>query len=180
MTRIYQPTVSENYEWALPVFDNANITILETFGRPLSHDWLPIPFKLLTKDEHGNARREADMPWIGAHAIALKPRAVSVLGEFCCRTGELLPLLCKEAELVAWNVTETIDALDEGRSELTRFSSGRIMLVDRFEFRAELVQNATAFRIPQLRTSIFVGSEFVERAEEAGLTGTRFEEVWSG
>ena len=87
---------------------------------------------------------------------------------------------CKDVELVAWNVTTVVDALDEGLSSVERFPSGRIMSVKKYQFKASRVEGLIAFRVPQIRTSIFLGPEFVERGKEAGLTGTRFKEVWQG
>lgn len=178
MKRVYTPTVAEGWEWALPLNESENMTIVEAFGKPLGDRWTPIQMKVLRQDERGRPWREADMPWMGNHLLILRPRAVSALRDLCLEAGELLPLACDDADLVAWNVTTVVDALDHERSKIARFTSGRIMSIKQHFFRPDVVEGLTAFRIPEVRTSIFVGPAFAERVRAAGLTGTRFKEVW--
>jgi hypothetical protein len=178
MKRIYEPALRSGWEWALPVNEDENVTMVETFGNPFGATWKPVRMKLLKQDERGRPWKEADMPWLGEHLLVLKPRATSALRELCLEAGELLPLTCHEAALVAWNVTTVVDALDEEKSKLVRFPGGRVMSIKQHHFRPEIVEGLTAFRIPQARTSIFVGPAFVDRVREAELTGTRFKEVW--
>ena len=178
--KVYQPSVADGCEWALPCIDSDNLTILEAFGKPIGAGWTPVRMKLLEQDEHGHRWKKAEMPWMGEHLLVLKPRAVSNLRDICLQAGELLPLSCDSAELLAWNVTTVVDALDETQSSLERFPSGRIMSVNKYQFKSRLVQGLVAFRVPQIRTSIFLGPEFFEKAKEAGLTGTCFKEVWHG
>lgn len=178
MKRIYKPSVAEGWEWALPEQESDNLVIVEAFGKPIAATWAPMRMKVLRQDEHGRPWKEADMPWLGAHALILRPRAVAVLRDICLRAGELLPLTCKDADLVAWNVTTVADALDHERSKIFRHSDGSVMWVKRFSFKSEAVDGLVAFRIPELRNSIFVGPEFVDRVKEAKLTGAQFKEVW--
>ena len=47
-------------------------------------------------------------------------------------------------------------------------------------FRANVVAQASAFKIPNLRVSpTFVGERFVELWNSAGLKGLDFKKVWS-
>lgn len=92
--------------------------------------------------------------------------------------GELLPLRCDGAELVAWNVTTVVDALHEDASELWQFDDGRVMNVIRPAFFPDLVRDVVAFRVPQWRGGIYVCEALAERAASAGLSGTTFKEVW--
>jgi hypothetical protein len=64
---------------------------------------------------------------MGEHLLVLKPKAVSALRHLCLQAGELLPLACNDAELVAWNVTTIVDARDEEKSNVLRFPGGRMM-----------------------------------------------------
>jgi hypothetical protein len=93
--------------------------------------------------------------------------------------GELLPLALTDESYFVYNATRQVDALDEDRSELVRFGSGRIMDIKRYEFRPEHLQRATIFRLPQVQGAVFVTDRFVERVAEAGLTGFDFAAVWS-
>ena len=118
------------------------------------------------------------MPWLGAHALLLRPKAVAALEDLCLQSGELLPLICEDADLFAWNVTTVVDAMDHEKSHIMRHKDGSVMWVRQFSFRPEVIESLVAFRIPELRTSIFVGPAFVNRANEAKLTGALFNEVW--
>jgi hypothetical protein len=178
MKRIYEPALRDGWEWALPVNENENLTVVEAFGKPLGATWTPIRMKVLRQDERGRRLKEADMPWMGEHVLILKPRAVSALQDLCLQAGELLPLACDDAELVAWNVTKIVDALDREKSKVLRFSGGRVMSIIQHHFKPETVEGLVAFRIPEVRTSIFLGPAFIQRVKEAGLSGTRFKEVW--
>jgi hypothetical protein len=175
--QIYQPVVADGWEWALPASEGENLTIIETFGKPLGDIWRPIQMKVVRQDEFGRKWREADMPWMGEHLLILRPRAVSTLQDLCLEAGELLSLVCKDAELVAWNVTTVVNALDQERSRVSRFPGGRVMDIKEYHFKAKAVEGLTAFRIPEVRTSIFLGAVFVQRVKAAGLTGTRFKAV---
>jgi hypothetical protein len=176
--KVWKPAVTDGWEWALPICESDNLTIVESFGKALGSIWTPIRMKVVREDERGLRWKEADMPWMGEHLLILKPRAVSALCELCLEVGELLPLECDDADLVAWNVTTVVDALDQEESKVMRFPSGRILSIKEYHFKSNLVEGLAAFRIPDVRTSIFVGPRFVQRARDAGLTGTRFKELW--
>jgi hypothetical protein len=178
LKRVYQPIMTSGWEWALPSNEDDNLTIAETFGTPLRARWTPMNFRLIKQDERGRSWKDADLPWIGAHALVLKPRAASVLRDLCLQAGELLPLTCPEADLVAWNVTTVVDALDEEKSKLIRFPGGRVMSIQQHCFKPPTLEGVVAFRIPQVRTAIFLSPEFAERAKAARLTGTAFHETW--
>jgi hypothetical protein len=112
--------------------------------------------------------------------LVLTARAVHILGERLQGFGELLPLSCADAELYVYNPLHIVDALDEERSEIVRFSSGRVMRITRHVFRTEVLAGVPIFKIPQLtRGSIFVAAELVQAVKAAGLQGTNFERVWA-
>jgi hypothetical protein len=175
---IYTPTLVDGWEWALPMAQSDNMTIVELFGKPIADRWTPIPMRLLRQDEHGKPWKSSDMPWLGGHLLILKPRAAAVLRDLCLEAGEMLPLSCTDVELVAWNVTTVVDALDHERSKILRHSHGGVMWIKTFSFKSDLIEGLTAFRIPESRTEIFVSRRFVQRVREAELTGTSFDEVW--
>ena len=94
--------------------------------------------------------------------------------------GELLPLSCGEGEYYAFNVTTSIDALDESNSEVERFeSSGRIMLVLKYAFFGVRLSGATIFKIPQFpRTHVYVTDKFRKIVINNHLTGFDFVNLW--
>lgn len=176
--RIYEPAVTEGFEWALPA-DPADYEVFASFdGTSRSANWTPVPMTLLTEDE-GRTFEESDMPWLGGHALVLRERAVEVLGPMLLGEGELLPLACDDAELWVLNVLQVIDALDEDRSKIVRFSTGRIMAIEEHSFRREPLENVTIFKIPQmLRGSTFVNEDFVRLVQSSELRGADFKLVW--
>ena len=179
MSRVFLPRTTEGMEWVLPVDPRENLRFVEEFGRPLAASWRPVPVKFVREGEdRGRKVRRVDMPWMAGDVLVLRPRAALALRDLCLTAGELLPLSCEEEELVAWNVTTVVDAVDHEHFQATYTSDGSLMHVERYEFKADVVDGLTAFRVPETRTAIFVTEEFVTRVKEAGLTGTRFQEVW--
>ncbi len=81
--------------------------------------------------------------------------------------------------MFAYQVTHVVDALDEDRCELTRFTTGRIMGVQRFAFFVDRIERAAIFKVPQLRADMFVTDVFAERVRRFALTGFVLKEVWS-
>lgn len=175
--RVYRPTVDEGFEWVVAVAD-ADFEVFRSFdGSPRRSGWVPVRVRLLTEDERGQPFEESDFPWLGSHALVLRKRAVDALGSVLADVGELLPLACDDAELWVLNVCRVVDALDEGRSQLVRFGTGRIMKVERHIFRPESVEGQLVFKIPQLlRGSVFMTDDFIHVV--TGLRGLGFELVW--
>jgi hypothetical protein len=174
------PLVLEKYELCLPEekIDHERITQLIN-GEPRATGWSPIRMKLVTKDL-GKNLRASDSPWYGSHALIFRKHARAVLSDLLNQYGELLELSCQEAELVVFNPTRVLDALDEEKASVERFSSGRIMIVNRYVFRREVIQDIDIFKIRSLRVSpTFVGPRFVESWRSAGLDGLEFRPVWS-
>ncbi len=133
-------------------------------------------------DEKGDVRRAiTDCPNLVPGVPALSARAVAALGPLLADVGELLPLNLAPHSYYALNVTHVIDALDEQRSEVVRFSSsGRIMTVNSFVFRKPAVAVQTVFKdIRLVRSAVFVADAFVEAVAQAGLTGFVFKRIWS-
>lgn len=107
-------------------------------------------------------------------------RAKQVLGSHVDRLGQWLALECDEAPYWLFNVTNVVDALDEKRSELAHFSSGRIMAIDRFVFRPERLRGQLVFDVPQCTGSYkLVTQDFVDLVRKHDLTGFNFKPVWT-
>ena len=177
--KVYEPGVRPGYEWVLPVRDDDHEYLWSLDGTSRRGTWQPIPVSLLTVSEDGSPRAAADLPWLGAHVLVLRPAAVAVLGPLLERHGELLPLSCQDADLWLFNTTTVVDALDEDRSELVAFDDGTILAVERYEFRQAAV--APVFKVPQLlRGPLFVSDEFASLLRESGLTGLDLTEQWAG
>jgi hypothetical protein len=117
---------------------------------------------------------------LGKHAPVLKDPASRALSPALLTDGELLPLACDDAQLVVFNVTTVLDALDLDQSDVVRFpSSGRIMKVRSHAFRS-IPGDVRAFKVPELLSggTVFVTEEVVAAAAGASLRGVGFELLW--
>lgn len=107
-------------------------------------------------------------------------RAKQLLGPHIDGLGQWLALQCDEAPYWLFNVTHTVDALDEVSSELIHFSDGRVMRVAQFVFHPEKLRGELLFQVPQrLGTPNLVTQDFVDLVHKHGLTGFSFRLLWS-
>jgi hypothetical protein len=109
------------------------------------------------------------------------PRARTVLEPHVAPFGEFLPLRCKEAEWVLFNVTRKIDALDVEKSKLSYFKSspGKVMSLLEPAFKPDVLRGELIFRIPQRGGGdVFVTDAFASLVEQHGLTGFNLKLVW--
>jgi len=113
-----------------------------------------------------------------ASACVFSARAVEVLGDLLDGRGELLPLTGDQGSFFLFNVTHFTEAFDEELSAYQRYSDGGVMGVERYVFDPQRLSEETIFKLrdlPGLYT--YVTDAFVERVQEAGLTGFRFDRV---
>lgn len=179
--RIYVPVVAEDagYEWALPVDDvhGHDRLRIDTFDSVASI-WSPVEMTLVSADE-GQKFQAADFPWLGDHALVMRRPAAEVVAPLVDGQAELLPLSFPGADLFLLHVTECRDALDEDRSDVVRFSSGRIMTIRSYAFDATALAEARCFKIPQMPMgSIFLSGEVVDAIQAEKLKGFGAEMVW--
>jgi hypothetical protein len=107
-------------------------------------------------------------------------RAKQQLGPHIDGLGQWLALECDEAPYWLFNVTHTVDALDEENSEVIRFSDGKVMRIAQFAFHPEKLRGELLFQVPQcLGTPNLVTQDFVDLVHQHGLTGFSFRLVWS-
>jgi hypothetical protein len=145
--------------------------------QPVPLRWVPVEVEWL--DERDSLRKPvAEFPSFGG-IPAFRQKALEALKDLLEPNGVILPLQMTGESVFAYKVTHEVDALDEDRSDLTRFSTGRIMGVQRFAFFADSIDGAPIFKVPQLRSYVFVTDTFAERVRRSGLTGFVLDEVWS-
>lgn len=178
----YHLSVPEGYEWALPV-DSDNFEIFQ--GLPERHPhgtWQPIQMTLLTTDDRGRPQRRADLPWLGSHVLVLRDEAIDTVGSLLAPHGELLPLACEQARLAVFSAPAVAGVLDEGRSDIVRFGSGRIMAIRHPVFRRDVLGGAKAFKLAEMpRGELYLAEDIVDEIRATGLTsGTDFKLVNDG
>lgn len=178
--RIFRPSVPEGFEWAVPT-DPAEFEVIRTLAeRPAGAVWQPVHMTLLKLDDHGRPHRRADLPWLGADAIVLRDEAIETVGALLRPHGDLLPLLCDDARLALFAAPAVAGVLDEGRSDMVRFGSGRIMSLRAPVFRAAALGNTKAFKLAEMpRGDLFLAGQLVEAIRATGMTaGTDFTPVY--
>jgi hypothetical protein len=176
---VYTPCGLDGYEYCHPIDQNFERFADEINGTPRQASWKPVAMEILHKAGRKKLRR-SDSPWLGSDALIFRPSALEALGPLLREYGELLPLECSETDLWVYNPTRVIDALDEEASSIRRFRSGRIMGIDRYVFKAHLIDGIDIFKLPNLRGDrTYVSHRFVDLWTERGLKGLEFTQRWS-
>ncbi len=173
--QLVAPTVSEGYEWAIPADDTAFRVLASIDGTPLTGTWNPVSMYLLKDNPLGERRRHADLPWLNDNVMILRDSAIEAVGAILKPFGEILPLECEDARLAAFNACNVVDALDEARSEIIRFPSGRILDVKYYVLRRRDI-TSDVFRLRQFpKGAIFFSARVVEQIQRTGFSsGTEF------
>ena len=143
-------------------------------GTPLAGDVPPMQVEPLEQ----SGLPWSDFPGLTSHIPIFSPRAVTALHDLLADNGQFVPLICPACPepFQAFNVTRLVDALDEDKSTVKRYRSGRIMQILRYRFHTERLADLDIFKIPEepLKT-VFVSRAFVRRVQDAHLIGFRFE-----
>lgn len=176
---VYKALGADGFELCQPVNKEDYERIdTEITGTPRQSNWKPIPVRLVHEDQ-GKWLATSDSPWLGYGPSIFRPAVIKALGPMLREYGELLPLACSEAELVIYNPTRVLNALDETASSVMRFSDGRIMLIKKHVFHGDVVGENDIFTIPTKRVSpTFFSHRFVDRWKASGLKGVEFKKIW--
>lgn len=176
---IYDAFGLDGYEDCHPVDENFERFYDQINGTPRQASWKPVPMRIYHKAGRKKLLR-SDSPWLGAGGLIFRSSVLEALGPLLRQYGELLPLECSEADLWIYNPTRVIDALDEEASTIRRFTSGRIMGIDRYVFKAHLLDGIDIFKLPNLRAhATFLSHRFVDQWTKSGLRGLEFRQVWA-
>lgn len=173
---IYHLSVPEGYEWALPV-DSDDFEVLQGLAeRHPRGTWRPIQMTLLTTDDWGRPQRRADLPWLGSHDLVLRDEAIDTVGSLLAPHGELLPLACEQARLAVFSAPAVAGVLDEERSDIVRFGSGRIMAIRHPVFRRDVLGASKAFKLAEMpRGELYLAEDIVDEIRATGMiSGTKF------
>lgn len=101
-----------------------------------------------------------------AGTLTFSDRAVTVFGPMLADAGYFLDThLAAETRYKLFLCEREIDALDQARSEFTRFSDGGISHMLRYELNADLLRGMDVFRLKHRRARVFVSDRFVACAE---------------
>ena len=181
--RVFAAEPIDGFEWVQPAKERDFDAIYQLDGSSRAGGWTPIPMRRLEHlDDQGPRLRRADIPWLGQHALVMRREALEAVRDVLNPAGEFLELHLADTPDRMWlfNVCRVVDALDEPGSDLVRFpSSGRVMKVDRYKFRADVIDEEIAFRVPQLQT-LFFTNHAVEAFQASNLSGIALKQLWEG
>lgn len=175
-TAVYRTAPVDGFEWVRPV----DAVHFETFhavkARSAGGEWVPVEMGLIRTDDQGRPQRRADLPWLGSDVLVLRDEAIEAVGPLLLQSGELLPLACDEADLVVFSARLVEGALDEERSRIVRFPSGKILALPRPVFHDDVVSSARAFGLAEMpRGPIFLTQPLADAIRATGLSsGTDF------
>jgi len=147
-------------------------------GESRGNTWIPLPVEYV---EEKRRFPKADKPNFLPMLPVFTSKTLKYLQPVVESEGEILPLINKEDELYAFNVTNILDkAIDLDKSQVLFLRDGKsIKRIEKYCFYREKVSNSYVFRLKEFPTPIFVTSKFKEIVDRKELTGFRFKEVWA-
>jgi hypothetical protein len=161
---------NDRYHEVAPV-DRSYEDLRELDGKRLADGWVAPTVRLVP------VKAEPDLAILGGHIPIVNVRARTALESLWTPVAEFLPLRVEGSpttQLFAVNILAIVPALDSDRAEVERFpGSGRIMHVERFAFKEEVIGDLPLFRLIEMPFSdVFLSQssrEAIERHQLAGL-----------
>lgn len=174
---VYKLTADTNYRSVMDMNNAWGHTLRWFRGGTHEASWVPLPLVL---NPHEAKLPHGDLFGFNNTLPILTERAVATLRDVIEKTGELLPLDCREEALYGFNVTSVLkDALDVEHTEAGRFSDGSLGHITKHAFHADAIRDVFVFRVKQQPAHIYATDKFVKIVEQAGLKGFTFKFVWS-
>lgn len=107
-------------------------------------------------------------------------KAVDILSDLLKSHVEILPLKHEPFPIVAVNVLNVVDGIDQEMAEKKLLPNGTFVGYEKYAFIKEMVAGHHIFKIPQqLSTMVFVSDEFKHAVEKNKLKGFAFNELWN-
>jgi hypothetical protein len=180
MTIIYEPGVTERGEWCNTcTTEDFNRFRVELDGTPRRATWKPVCVKMIRRTLR-HKFQQVDAPWYGSDLLIFRRSVLEKMGAILEANGELLPLKCADAELWVYNPTNVLAALDKEATVGDRFDDGCFAQITKYVFFPDVVAGVDVFKLKNERaSSTYLSDRFVEMWKAAGLTGLRFDKVWS-
>lgn len=142
-------------------------------GQPLGDGWE------VFKGRFARGLPVGSFTYVGPGNLICQANVVAALPAKAREEVEVLPLDIKGHDVRLLNVINVIDCLDESRSDITRFKSGRVLLINKYVFDEGRLRGVYLFKIPQLlRTEVYATDLFRSFIDEHGFTGLEFKQLW--
>lgn len=147
-------------------------------GAPISEWTDVILYPSMHRTEIG--KEVGDVLPVDISAVVVNERCFNIIKPYIQDAVQVLSAKSKKQKLFVLNVTAVRDCLDYENSKLKRFSSsGRIMRIEKYAFRREMLSNAFIFKIPEeVHTHPYVTDDFKNLIEQNGIKGFKFVLVW--
>lgn len=177
---VYELKSNDDYDCAL-----FNITFDDMFwprGQSLSSNWIKQHFKWFSEISNDNKKYiKGDLVNYKLSAKVLSEKAYKELADLCTGLCEFLPVNSPEGDrYYLLNITNLLNALDEEKSELEKYSDGSIFIIDEYSYYKDLIKDFPVFKLSNYPSPMLVTDEFVEKVKSSGLTGFEFKKVWEG
>jgi hypothetical protein len=146
---------------------------------PKASSWTPLPITRIDDVEEDSSKLEpGDFPGLSNFCAlpVFSARAWEVLSRHIDCRWEALPLTPpKWTQLYLIHVMERIDCVDLDRSEVSRFSDGGVMRIERFCLKPEKLEGKHIFKTPiESGGDLLVDDVFREIVQQNGLKGLTF------
>jgi hypothetical protein len=133
--------------------------------------WKPLSLILYEDDKRSETKKNCS-DFMGYLGPAINEKARSSLSTLIEKSVEFLPLSTPIGKYWMMNIN-AIDCLNESKSDVKRFSSGKIMRVVNYSFYEDKLQDVHLF-ILNVGTDIIVSNTFREVYDQNNLTGLKF------
>ncbi|GID71325.1 hypothetical protein Acy02nite_92060 [Actinoplanes cyaneus] len=132
--------------------------------------------RLIRNSERGTLLQASGLLWLSSHVLTMTATVRDAVCPALEGHGALVPLQSDDGDFWMF-IPDVWDALNEAGSCLTRFSSGRVIYVSRYDFHPDRLVGRAVFRIPQLpKGPLFCTPPVVEAL--SGESGVTFKQVW--
>lgn len=170
---IYRIVPDSDTYHSLSIIDSEHVEIFRQFtGKSLAHSWFPVQVRIF------RAKKSGDFPSLLSHVPIFSERALQILRPLISNSLEALPLKCDFGKFYAANILDVVDCLDDSLANIERFSSGRIMAIERYAFKEDCIEGKHIFKIPETALQdVLVSDNFKSLVEENGLLGLEFKQV---
>jgi hypothetical protein len=179
---VFVPIPAENGEWVVVDSWRELEKMLGSGANAIPFWRRPIRAQHVDKDEQGNPRRAVEVPWMGSHGLVVKPAARAVMEPLFGDAVQYIRISgTPYRQLHYVHVRRHADVLDEGRSDIIRFSPGPgIMDIRRHAFTSAVEWAGPIFKLRQdPRGSVYLTGMTVAALLGSNLTGLCFEKIWS-
>lgn len=146
-------------------------------GTPKRRSWKDFEVTFERADRR-HKKLYSDFPWYMSTVLILRENVVSKMKDFFEANGELLPMHSVDNQkLFAFNCFNTVDALDEEKSDIIRLEEpfGKILLVKKLVLKNEESIHADIFRLKNyIGGATYVSDKFIELYNKHNFVGLKF------